>query len=238
MTSTINKCFLLFIFLLFAATTQCMEVEKQCMEVETTVGTISNTTTIQELQTKRDSLKYTILNNNFKGYGVPEEPTEQIFTLSQMNYASYKEPLFLCYLYHHDCKTASIRPHNDRFTLDCLKKDNILLQRLQKARMPWISMYHLDAASALGVITIAPNLSLTEKKDIIQQLVFLDFKQTTIRDKELAIVEQWERWQPIIQKICLLRSAKQCNPNFLPQILPELVKHIEIFMLKTEKALF
>jgi hypothetical protein len=90
--------------------------------------------------------------------------------------------------------------------------------------------------SALGSASMAENVSLQEKKEFIQKLRKLGFNPTP-EDKELALVEQWERWQPMIQNIWLLRCAHNDPAIFLSQVPRDMINYISQRMLDTEESL-
>lgn len=81
-------------------------------------------------------------------------------------------------------------------------------------------------------------VSFKEKKEHIQQLCLLFKFEPKEKDKELALLEQWERWQPIIKNICHLRCAYKDHINLISEIPYDVVKYIEELMLISEKPLF
>jgi hypothetical protein len=219
MTYSINKQqLLLSLFLLLPATTQCMEITN-------TITITPQPKNIQELLNKGDQLVFDIekyysaelINNHFITYRPNSRTTLQSPHGHIAGYLTYKQS-----------KHAG-------FLSGCTNKT--LLSVYKQYR-------HNNEYSFLGVATIAikdltsnQKLSYLEKKDFTQKLRACGFKPTP-HDKELALADQWERWQSIIKKICLLRCANNDHTIFLSQIPLDVIQYISLFMLETEEALF
>jgi hypothetical protein len=208
---------LLSLFLLLPATIQCMQITN-------TIAIVSQPKNIQELLNKRNQLildieKYysaQLINNHFtahrpKGRIILQSPqgiTAGYLTYQQSNHAN--------------------------FLAGCTS--DTLLSVYKKYR-------HNNEYSFLGVATIAikdlisgQKLSYLEKKEFIQKLLICSFNPTP-HDNQLALVEQWERWQPIIKNICLLRCVKNDPTSFLSQVPRDVINYISQLMLDTEESL-
>lgn len=97
----------------------------------------------------------------------------------------------------------------------------------------------IDECSLLGPATMtvydescSQKTSYHDKKVFIQKLLDRGIKPTP-RDKELALVEQWQRWLPLIKRIGIFRYA-----DFLQEIPKDVIQYIEQCMLSTEQPLF
>lgn len=225
-----KQSFLLSLFLFLPATIQCMEVE-------TAIEPFSQPPIIQEIQKIRLKIQNIIAQNainagyyNFSSYGIPEKPEGPILTHAMIKNSHFQRRLFLSYIYCCNYTLASLRPHNDQFTLDCLKTNDPLLITCKKTLLKATIIGSLDQPlkySALGIVAITPHLSSTEKKDTTQKLLALDFKPIPDDDK-MAILELWERRQEIIKKLHIFNAIEN------EIILKELITLISQLMIKTE----
>jgi hypothetical protein len=193
---------------------------------------IINPTTIKELQIKRNKFKTSLdcynllcIHRDIIAYSAPISLLSYTY-LQHLHKKTCLEVLYYTYL---DC-IESIPNENFflHFNIDKLEKGHPKhLTTLKNAR-------HYDGEySALGSATMADKVSFQEKQGFIQKLLNLGFKPTK-DDKELALVEQWGRWEPIIKKILLLRYAQ----FFIEIPCTDVTKYIEWLMLETEKSLF
>lgn len=113
-------------------------------------------------------------------------------------------------------------PNDDCFHFIYKAKDSASLGTIIRLYTP--SM-RVQEYSALGVTTMLPNLSLQEKRNLIQKLIPLHFTPTP-EDKELAFLEWWER-TPFNKGILLQLT--------LPH---DLLIYIATFIIDLEKPLF
>ena len=206
-----NKMFTyLTLFLLLPLTTQCMEKNHA------------------ELIKKRDEFKKELDNQQYVWW----------FGLT-----SCPNMLFVSSTYHQDLhkKTyCQVSPNLEKFKkleildvkyFNWLNIDN--LKNIKKDQLEILRGTRRNTYSGLGSATMAEKVTFEEKQEFIQKLLDLGFIPTS-EDKELALVEQWERWLPIIHKICILRYAQ----FFIEIPCVDVTKLIEQLMLKTEKSLF
>jgi hypothetical protein len=82
-------------------------------------------------------------------------------------------------------------PEDDEFHSIYKARDIATLRTTIKLYSP--SM-RVKGYSVLGIITISPNISIQEKRDIIQELFDSNFTPTP-KDEDLAFLETWERSQ-------------------------------------------
>lgn len=197
--------FLLLLFLVFSAATQCMKR-----------ATVSKPLTLQDIQNDRTSLiKWSI---STQAYEYQSRET------SCINYIVFQNnwPYFY--------KQISDHTKKEKYK-HCLTGRGYL-------------NFCPQGYSCLGLTTIAiisstkrDSAPFVLKKKLIDKLMSLHFIPTS-KDKEFAIIEQWDRWQPMIHKICLLRSAHNDPINVVSLFPYEIIHHIEFLLLNTEQALF
>jgi hypothetical protein len=177
-----NKNLLLLPILLITAATHCM---KKLIAYEPK--------TMQELQNNRDIFKKTLDDNDlFWWFGTTSCPNRYILDCTYrqgLHSQTYGKNLSLCknnlFVFLETILDEKFFKH---YNIDNLKNlSSELLEILKKVRG-----YQDKQYSALGSATMAEKVSLQEKKVFIQKLRNLGF-QPTSDDKELALVEQWER---------------------------------------------
>jgi hypothetical protein len=201
----------------------------QCMEVNHTQAIISQKITISTLKTKRDEFKKTLDENHFFWWmGMTYCPNE--FFLSCTYRQNFHKTTYGQRSLEKGSFPDAIRDKKffGQFNIDELKNINNIdskwLVTLQKTR--------IDDYSALGSATMAEEVTFEEKQKFIQKLLNLGF-EPTVGDRELALVERWERIESIrsiyIQKICLLISAS--NNSQVPR---DLVQYILSLKFDTE----
>lgn len=105
-------------------------------------------------------------------------------------------------------------PIDDQFESVYKAKNSATLSKIIPLYSP--SM-RVKGYSGLGIITISPNISVQEKRDIIQELFTQGFTPTP-KDKKLAFLELWERIP--FDKIMLLLCASRKNPDSIFSTLP------------------
>jgi hypothetical protein len=230
-----NKNILLLpLFLLLSTATRCMEII-------TTEPII-----IKNLKKEREKIRQIFINPhyNFSNFGIPEKSNGPIFTnacmLAQM--AKNKKALFLSYIYFYKPKLASKKIDADRFTINCLKTDKILLKICQSAHTKelhsiastpdkhWVMTshsHHLLQCSALG-ITAASHLFVKKQREIIKQLLALGFTPTK-DDKKMAMLKLWEKYFPIMKEIPLFKYT--LNNALIPD---DVIYFIYQLMIDTE----
>ena len=99
---------------------------------------------------------------------------------------------------------------------------------------PWVRQMH--EYSTLGVVTMSYYLSFQQKNSVVQKLLKLEFIPT-LKDKELAFLERWERVP--FNKMALVRYVVAHSLGIAPEQFPQdLVNLIASFMFETEKSLF
>jgi hypothetical protein len=201
-----KQLFLIPLLLFIPAATQCME--------EITVTTCSEPLTIQKFKIERQKIhdafdfvrQCDIYGHpaNCKWLGIPEEPKGPILTCGGMRCVGKPKSLLLSYIYFCNYKLASEQPHPKRFTINYFWGNTRLLTECRDANthMPFFTTLQPEILcySALGIAAATPNLSLSEKKDMIQQLFELDFKQR-FDDKKIVILELWDRREIIIKQL-------------------------------------
>jgi hypothetical protein len=233
-----NKLFLhLSLFLLLPLTTHCMkrshgQITTYSSSTALATPSIIKPTTIKELQAKHDKFKEHLnlfydpvnLHTNFT-----RAPSDLDLLL-----CTYKQDLHkrtcLDVLYNYLYCFARIPDENFflNFNIDKLKKGP--KQHILTLKDACHRNY-----SVLGSATMAEEVTLQEKQEFINILLNdLGCDKPTAGDKELALVEQWGRWLPIIKKIYLFR----CVPFFIEIPCADVTKYIEWLMLETEKSLF
>jgi hypothetical protein len=222
----------------------------QCMEMITTEPII-----IQNLRKERQKIHNAFdyirkcednSEYNHSLYGIPEKPFGTMLYRGSMRSAGNPGSLFLSYIYFYNHELASAKPNPERFTLDYLKTNGHvdvglslpLLKLCQRINTRSIFFTKLQPDilrySALGIAAARPKLYLSEKKDMIQQLFELEFKPTP-DDKELALLEKWERCAPlIIKKIHSFQHAPILSEMNVPQ---EIIPLIASLMWDTEESL-
>jgi hypothetical protein len=210
--------FLLPLFLLLPAATQCMEKEIVIIPK-----------TIQEIRDERDKFKKELDANKYFWW---------FSTTTCPNY------FFLSCTYRQDLHKETYRKRASHLVplknildekwfriynideLPQLPADQI--QILKEVRFP-DTLY-----SCLGSATMAENVSYQDKKQFIQKLLGLHFTPTP-GDKELALLTKYEEFGPSIIKIFLnLQNSLFLSEMDLPQ---EIIPLITLLMFETEKSL-
>jgi hypothetical protein len=193
--------------------------------------TIVKPKTIQELQTKRDEFKKKLDDNKeFWKFGVNE-------------YWVGKQPIdyFLSCTYRQDLhkKTYGDISDETNFNNDsgviCFDGWNIrCLQKQPSQTLETLKKIRIKNYSALGSATMAEKVTFQEKQNFIQKLLTLGFVSTP-EDKELALVEKWERCAPsIIKRICTFQHAPLLTEINMPK---EIYPNIALLMFNTEESL-
>ena len=104
--------------------------------------------------------------------------------------------------------------------------------------------YSLAGLLTMSVKNCFPceTIGYNKKKENLSRL-FNDLAcPPTLKDKELAIVEKWERCKDSIKNIylfnCIVNYAKQDETHCLSQIPQDLIKYISFLIFDTEELLF
>lgn len=100
--------------------------------------------------------------------------------------------------------------------------------------IPLYCKEQIEECSALGIITIAEQLTFSEKKELIQQLCTYNFVPT-LKDKELAVLERWER---SCNQMVLHYAARKNKKSPLYKLRSKFIRKIFSFMVDLEELLF
>jgi hypothetical protein len=118
-----------------------------------------------------------------------------------------------------------------------LTKTPISAEQLTLAFQEQPTKYSLAGLLTMSIKNCFPcPMTYQEKKERLSQFL-RDFPDTaTPKDKELALVEKWERCENVREKINIFRLCCLHSKD-LSTILPEIVKFISSLMFETEESL-
>lgn len=110
--------------------------------------------------------------------------------------------------------------------------------------------YRYNEASFLGIVACSihayqfdkdrkcfKDASFLEKKKVVTHLLSCGLEPTQ-KDKQFALVEKYNRSQPLMRKIYLCLSSQQNHSSILSQMPQKLIKYISYLMFDTEESLF
>ena len=124
------------------------------------------------------------------------------------------------------------------YSLYTAKSHNDFNKALMNRGELYIKLYcgeQIEGSTALGITTMAKSVPFSEKKEFIQTLLQHDFSPT-IKDKELAFLEKWERAS---NKMALLHyTARKNNKSSLYKLRFKYIIKIFSFLVDLEELLF
>jgi hypothetical protein len=221
-----KKLLLSSLFLSLPVVTQCMEGNNSKLIIP------QQKISIHGLQEKRNEFKKKLDNNKeFWKFGLS----------GTGGFGQVPDDYFLSCTYHQDFhkKTYGEISNETKFYQDynvrCFSWYNIRgLQYIGDQYLRMVKKVRINNYSALGSATMAEKVTFQEKQEFIQKLLALGFNPTP-EDKELAIVEQWERCDALlIIKTCILLKSPLLLEMSVPQ---EIMQYISLLMWETEESL-
>lgn len=193
-------------FLLFSTATQCIKRDHSQITQE------NKPKTIQELQNEKKEL-----HDQLSFQWIPSRPQIHI-------------DIAICKYPKREFQYIECNHNNTKYS--CVTTPiNESIQKL-KNEMNYLKNGRYNGYSALGAATIAREVSLEEKIVFIQKLLTAGFEPTQ-KDRELALIEKWERCTLLRQKIYMLYYI--LNVRHFPR---ELIHQMAQLTFETEKLLF
>jgi hypothetical protein len=145
------------------------------------------------------------------------DPIDSPVILFQHHVINNNPTKFLQYIYYRKFHESE----NEYFNLNCLKSNaNLLLQCKQAT---------IENYSALGAAVIAKDVDSEEKRELIEKLISMGF-EPTLKDKELAYLELYERSSDDIKRKLMLAYGHNNQQSPLSKIPHEIVRYIGTFV--------